>query len=433
MKRLFGASLTTILATAAAVPALAAGLPEVKVTSDNQVPACATPGRMMSLLQMRNPRLSSRFDGVATQYMRHGEELGIRWDLAFFQMVLETGALSYTGDVRPDQNNFAGLGASGGGKRGERFPDISSGVKAHLQHLLMYAGEHIDDPVAERTRKVQEWGVLTDWQQSISGPMTFSLIGEQWAPGSRNYVRDIAAIKDEFYSKLCDAPDPQPELVAEARKGRMTQTQVATSIPPAATTTQPSASNQADASKVSGAQIAEKSIADAREENPPRSSLGAGMFGNVAASARAAADQADQKPAVDVSTQPAVTMLNSSEPQAKPDAPDTPQAKPDTKAKGATIQTASVSGAATQLDTPAPTKSGKCKVWTASYGGQRAILIKATADGMDNYTVLDVNEASKAREVAAYIAAYAKGGKQIGAFSNQTRALDKAFQLCPEG
>ena len=55
----------------------------------------------------------------------------------------------------------------------------------------MYAGEHIDDPVAERTRKVQEWGVLTDWQKSIDGPMTFTLVAKQWAPTSRNYGRDV--------------------------------------------------------------------------------------------------------------------------------------------------------------------------------------------------------------------------------------------------
>ena len=425
MKRLFGASLTTILATAAAVPALAAGLPEVKVNANNQVPVCATPGRMMELVRMRNPGVSHRFDTVATEYMRHGEELGIRWDMAFFQMVLETGALSFTGDVRPDQNNFAGLGASGGGKRGERFSDVSSGVKAHLQHLLMYAGEHVDDPVAERTRKVQEWGVLTDWQQSISGPMTFSLIGQQWAPGSRNYVRDIAAIKDEFYSRVCNAPDPNPEYVQEARKGRLTQTQVATATP---------AASQPEASKVSGAEVAKKSIEQARNENPPRSALGVGLFGNVAASAKAAADKAaaeqqakTQKPPAATKSQAALTVLNASEPEKKADAP---QAKPDT---GASIQTASVAGAATKLKTPQANKSDKCKVWTASYGGQQAIIIKATSDGTDNYTVLDVNEASMKREVDAYIAAYAKGGQQIGSFKNQTQALDKAFELCPEG
>jgi len=464
MQRIFGASLAVSL-IAAILPAAAADLPEVKVSDTNPVPACATPGRLMAYLRQRNPRAAERFDGVATEYMRYGEELGIRWDMAFFQMILETGALSYTGDVRANQNNFAGLGASGGGRHGERFPDIQSGVKAHLQHLLMYAGEHIDNPVAERTRKVQEWGVLTDWQRSIKGPMTYALVAKQWAPGSRSYVGDIATIRDGFYDSVCNGPDPRPELVQEARKGRepKPETQVA-EVAPAA---QPDAT-AADAvatlapEKPSGTEIAERAIEQARKEDPPRAGLGAAaMLGTVAQdAAQEAAKATAQPPASRPETQPAVTLINPSKsetakpagnatatpPAAKPD-PSKTMAKADTAkaadktatamvdaTKGAEIQTASVAGAATQLKVPPASKAGKCKVWTASYGGQRAILIKAAAaEGAVNYTVLDVNEANEKREVDAYIAAYAKGGQRVAAFPNQTQALDKAFELCPEG
>ena len=51
----------------------------------------------------------------------------------------------------------------------------------------------------------------------------------------------------------------------------------------------------------------------------------------------------------------------------------------------------------------------------------------------DNYTVLDVNEGSEKREADAYIAAYAKGGEKVGEFANPSQALDKAFELCPDG
>ena len=50
----------------------------------------------MAYLAERNPKLDPRYAGVATIYMKHGEQLGIRWDYAFFQMMLETGSLSYT-------------------------------------------------------------------------------------------------------------------------------------------------------------------------------------------------------------------------------------------------------------------------------------------------------------------------------------------------
>ena len=82
---------------------------------------------------------------------------------------------------------------------------------------------------------------------------------------------------------------------------------------------------------------------------------------------------------------------------------------------------------------PAPEAKLKCRVWTASYGGNKAMLIKAsTAEGV-SYTVLDVNEGAEKREAAAYIAAYAKGGNIESTFGSQTQALEKAFELCPEG
>jgi hypothetical protein len=52
---------------------------------------------------------------------------------------------------------------------------------------------------------------------------------------------------------------------------------------------------------------------------------------------------------------------------------------------------------------------------------------------MTNYTVLDVNDGAEKREADAYIAAYAKGGATVGEFATSTQALEKAFQLCPEG
>lgn len=454
MKSLLGASLSLALVALFATSASAADLPEVKLSAGNKVPQCATPGRLTAYLKFRNPRLDPRYQDIAALYKKHGESLGIRWDIAFFQMILETGALRYTGDVRPDQNNFAGLGASGGGAHGERFPDISAGVKAHLQHLLMYAGEHIDDPVAERTRKVQEWGVLTDWQKSIDGPMTYTLVAKQWAPTSRNYVRDVSTITDGFYSSYCGGADPEQGISQEASNDAPkaeVKTTVAALDAPAADETPVSE----PAAKISGADIAKRNIEEERKQGGTLKGLGAGMLGNVqGAGDQGAGDTPGKQQAED---SPPVTLLNAkqdSEPAATaPAASDSKQAtsKPDKKSKakqdtktaakttpapdagkGANVQTASINSAATQLKIP-PSKGSKCKVFTASYGGQRAVIIKASNDGQTNYTVLDVTDANEKREVDAYIAAYAKGGEKVGAFANQTKALTKAFELCPEG
>ena len=227
--------LAAAVAAVSSLPAAAAELPAIKISDKNRVPNCATPGRLMAYLQTRNGAMDGRFDAIATEYMRHGEQLRLRWDYAFFQMLVETGNLTFTGDVRPAQNNFAGLGATGKGEPGERFESVSKGVRAHLEHVLMYSGEPIAEPVAERTRKVQEWGILASWQKSIKGPMTYAHLTRKWSPGDRGYARDIAAIADKFFQTTCKQADPRPELVAEARKGLAVSVDTAAAIaPPAA-------------------------------------------------------------------------------------------------------------------------------------------------------------------------------------------------------
>ena len=61
------------------------------------------------------------------------------------------------------------------------------------------------------------------------------------------------------------------------------------------------------------------------------------------------------------------------------------------------------------------------------------MIVKSTIDQVANFTVLDVNEGQEAREAEAFIAAYAKGGAVAGEFATQDKALEKAFELCPEG
>jgi Mannosyl-glycoprotein endo-beta-N-acetylglucosaminidase len=407
IKRFGVISLLSILCAGGA--AQAAGLPAVKASDKNPVPACATPGRLMAYIKDRNPKLDPRFETIAADYMRVGQDLGIRWDYAFFQMIVETGSLSFksegrSGDVAAKQNNFAGLGATGKGERGESFPDVTTGVTAHLQHLLMYAGEKIADPVAERTRKVQEWGVLTSWHKSIKGAITFTDLTRKWAPGAGDYGSNIEATARRFYDDTCNKPDPAPELMAAVEAKPEPKAEKVAAQAPAT-------------DKVSGAELARRAIAEARNDSgAKRTSLGAG---NIAKSAQPALE-AEAAPAA-APMQPAVNILNAP----KPEAPE--KAAPE---KPAAVQQAAAVGG---LGKPVVPTAGKCRVWQASYGGQKAIIIRSKSDGYVNYTVLDVNEGVEKREAEAYIQAYAKGGEAVGEFTSQNQALDKAFDLCPEG
>jgi hypothetical protein len=428
MKLRLGPSLAFALAVSAVTSASAGDLPIIKASDKNKVPACATPGRLMSYLKSRNARLDPKFDRIAVEYMRHGEALGLRWDYAFFQMIVETGSLTFTGDVKPTQNNFAGLGATGRGAPGESFKDVSAGARAHLEHVLMYTGEHVASPVAERTRKVQEWGVLSNWRKTIKGPMSFAHLTQQWAPTSPGYARDIEAVGAAFYIDACKAADPRPGLVAEARKGRTPATT-------AAAEARPSSSAVDKAAASTGTALARRAVEEGRANGAARSGLGA-------AALVAPDEEAGTEPeATAAKKPPALTMLNAAKAETESGAGtggsdgSAAAAGPGDKGAGAKIPPiafASAAGAAKAL-APPPTVQTKCRVWTASYGGQKAIIIRATADQATNFTVLDVNDGAEKREAEAYIAAYAKGGQTVAEFPNQAQALDKAFELCPEG
>lgn len=67
------------------------------------------------------------------------EAEGVRADVLFAQVMLETGGLTFGGDVQAGQCNFGGLGAVGGGAAGETYADVRTGLRAQVQHLKAYA------------------------------------------------------------------------------------------------------------------------------------------------------------------------------------------------------------------------------------------------------------------------------------------------------
>lgn len=67
---------------------------------------------------------------------------GINPEVVFAQSMLETAWLSFGGDVKIQQFNFAGLAATGNGAQGNGFPDVRTGLRAQVQHLRVYADPH---------------------------------------------------------------------------------------------------------------------------------------------------------------------------------------------------------------------------------------------------------------------------------------------------
>ncbi len=416
--------------------AIAADLPVIKVSAANPVPGCATPGRLQAYLAKRNGSLSGQFKTIAVDYMREGELLGIRWDFAFYQMMLETGNLSYTkgariNGVKPEQNNFAGLRPVEKSTY-ESFPDVATGVRAHLQHVSLYNGETVSEPVAQRTRRIQEMGLLAQWRKTIKHDVTYSNLAEKWTDGSDTYASRLEEIAKQFDGDYCNVPDPHPELIAAVRGD--TVTSVASAEPLAQKTTSP------------GIDLARRAIEAGADQ---RSALGAGSAVGPSMPIKIL-----NAPVVEPVPQAQVLDALPPPQSAKLPVPQLPKqkqaAQPPVMTKTAVVG-AMPKAMAPVVESPAapapeapaaaaqPVVSGavvaphKCRVYTASYGGQRAVIVKATVDHVANYTVLDVNEGQEAREAEAFISAYAKGGSVAGQFTTQTLALDKAFELCPEG
>lgn len=72
-------------------------------------------------------------------YLEEAAAEGVRAEVAFCQAMKETGFLRYLGDVRIEQYNFAGIGATGGGEPGNSFGSVRTGIRAQIQHLKAYA------------------------------------------------------------------------------------------------------------------------------------------------------------------------------------------------------------------------------------------------------------------------------------------------------
>ncbi len=96
--------------------------------------------QMINILRSNNTKLDLKYivDFVDIT-INEAKIEGINHDILFAQMMHETGYLKFGGDVKPEQNNFAGIGATGNGNPGNSFPSVEIGIRAVVQHLKAYA------------------------------------------------------------------------------------------------------------------------------------------------------------------------------------------------------------------------------------------------------------------------------------------------------
>ena len=161
--------------------------------------AIASEEQMLAYLLRRNPqpKLTGTPEELVRAYYEEAEHEGVRADVALAQAFKETGFFAYGGDVDWKQNNFCGLGATGGGAKGLSFPDMRTGARAHIQHLLAYSRKErprvaIVDPRYDliRTNRPDIYGNLTRWTQ----------LNGVWAVPGKNYGQELLMIRDAAHA-----------------------------------------------------------------------------------------------------------------------------------------------------------------------------------------------------------------------------------------
>ncbi len=147
---------------------------------------------LVEFLETNNSKISkTEAQKIANIYIQESNKEGVNYDVAFSQMCLETGFLRYGGDVRPQQNNFCGLGVTNKGLRGLSFPSVRIGIRAHIQHLKAYASTaRLKNPVVDTRLRFVKRGTI----KTIDG------LNGKWA-SDKHYSRKIRSLMNRLYEE----------------------------------------------------------------------------------------------------------------------------------------------------------------------------------------------------------------------------------------
>ena len=148
--------------------------------------AVATVQQMQSYIQKVNPAVPKSVIDMVEYYISEGKTEGVRGDIAFAQSCLETGNFTFNGSaVTLDQNNFAGIGVTKNGMKGNSFSHPWTGIRAQIQHLKAYAVSGLTEKdlkytcVDPRFRLVNKGSAkYVEWLGTHENP-----IGAGWATG----------------------------------------------------------------------------------------------------------------------------------------------------------------------------------------------------------------------------------------------------------
>ena len=154
-----------------------------------------TVDQLVKIFENRNSTKVEWARRIAPLYIEYGKLFNMRPDIAWAQMCHETGFLEYTGDVSPDQKNFVGMGATGGGVPGNSFATEELGIIAHYAHLAWY---YYPDHVNIYCSTVYDPRHFGSYHYKYTGDTTLGFLNGKWAPGS-TYTNKIILFANQIY------------------------------------------------------------------------------------------------------------------------------------------------------------------------------------------------------------------------------------------
>lgn len=174
---------------------------------------CTTDQMNKYLLQVNpNPKINCSVDELTKLYLDIGVLEGVRGDLAFAQAIKETGYWRFGGQVLPEQNNYAGLGAVNNAPigKGASFKTPAEGILAQIQHLKAYASlDNLKTPLVDPRFSLVSRGRAPNWED-LSG---------KWAVPGINYGQQIVTI----WRAILAVPADQPQCPFSDIGGRWSE------------------------------------------------------------------------------------------------------------------------------------------------------------------------------------------------------------------
>ena len=164
---------------------------------------------LVKIFEDRNSTKVEKARRIAPIYIQYGKLFNIRADIAWAQMIHETGFLEYTGDVSPGQNNFVGIGATGGGVPGNSFATEELGIIAQYAHLAWYYyPDHVNEYCSSQYDPRHFGGSHTRY----TGDTSLGFLNGRWAPGS-TYTNKIIIYANEIIEGLAAVEIPSEQTV----------------------------------------------------------------------------------------------------------------------------------------------------------------------------------------------------------------------------